>query len=201
MKQAILSLVTVVAWIAGALILRAQDPVEVDAKHYKVEFENNEVRVLHINYGPGEKSVMHDHPESVAVFLTDQKAVFATPDGKSAEIDAKAGEVKHLAAGSHLPKNIGDKPMEIVLVEFKAKPAAKNQLIPSNSLITNTPEEGRQLAVKMARLIIKATQPDDKVRERLRPIYSEDPAMLIAIGQTVAAEFATIAAANNYWRK
>ena len=50
-------------------------------------------------------------------------------------------------------------------------------------------------------MIIKATQPDDKVRERLRPIYAEDPAMLIAIGQTVAAEFATIAAANNYWRK
>ena len=75
------------------------------------------------------------------------------------------------------------------------------QLIPGNSLMTNTPEEGRQLAVKMARLIIKATQPDEKVRERLRPIYAEDPAMLIAIGQTVAAEFATIAAANNYWRK
>lgn len=75
------------------------------------------------------------------------------------------------------------------------------QLIPGNSLMTNTPEEGRHLAVKMARLIIKATQPDDKVRERLRPIYGEDPAMLIAIGQTVALEFATIAAANNYWRK
>ncbi|MCC5644363.1 hexameric tyrosine-coordinated heme protein [Nostoc sp. CHAB 5824] len=25
--------------------------------------------------------------------------------------------------------------------------------------------------------------------------------MLIAVGQTVATEFATIAAANNYWRK
>ena len=75
------------------------------------------------------------------------------------------------------------------------------QLIPGGSLITNTPEEGRQLALKMARLIIKAPQPDDNVRERLRPIYAEDPAMLIAIGQTVAAEFATIAAANNYWRK
>ena len=29
------------------------------------------------------------------------------------------------------------------------------QLIPGNSLLTATPEEGRQLAVKMARLIIK----------------------------------------------
>jgi hypothetical protein len=75
------------------------------------------------------------------------------------------------------------------------------QLIPNDSLITNTPEEGRQLAVKMARLIIKVTQPDASVRERLRPIYAEDAAMLIAVGQTVATEFATIAAANNYWRK
>ncbi|MRX67456.1 Hexameric tyrosine-coordinated heme protein (HTHP) [Flavobacterium resistens] len=75
------------------------------------------------------------------------------------------------------------------------------QLVPNDSLITNTPEEGRQLAVKMARLIIKITQPDPAVREKLRPIYAEDAAMLIAVGQTVATEFATIAAANNYWRK
>jgi glycerate-2-kinase len=74
------------------------------------------------------------------------------------------------------------------------------QLVPGNSLLTKTPEEGRQLAVKMARLIIKVTQPDAAVREKLRPVYAEDPAMLIAIGQTVAQEFATIAAANNYWR-
>ncbi|TDW51661.1 hexameric tyrosine-coordinated heme protein (HTHP) [Flavobacterium sp. 270] len=74
------------------------------------------------------------------------------------------------------------------------------QLIPNNSLITATPEEGRQLAVKMARLIIKYTQPDAAIRENLRPIYAENAAMLIAIGQTVATEFATIAAANNYWK-
>jgi hypothetical protein len=74
------------------------------------------------------------------------------------------------------------------------------QLIPNNSLLTKTPEEGRQLAVKMARLIIKATQPDASVREKLRPIYAENAALLIAIGQTVAVEFATIATANNYWR-
>jgi hypothetical protein len=73
-------------------------------------------------------------------------------------------------------------------------------LIPGNTLITATPEEGRHLAVKMARLIIKITQPDAEVREKLRPKYSEDAALLISIGQTVAAEFAIVAAANNYWR-
>lgn len=74
------------------------------------------------------------------------------------------------------------------------------ELIPGNSLITKTPEEGRQLAVKMSRLIIKLTQPDPAMREKLRPVYAEDAAMLIAVGQTVATEFATIAAANNYWK-
>ena len=74
------------------------------------------------------------------------------------------------------------------------------QLVPGNSLITKTPEEGRQLAIKLSRLIIKVTQPDAAVRERLRSVYAEDAAMLIAIGQTVAMEFATIAAANNYWK-
>lgn len=74
-------------------------------------------------------------------------------------------------------------------------------LVPGNSLITATPEEGRQLAVKMARLVVKITQPDADVRANLRDAYANDPNMLILITQVVAAEFATIAAANDYWRE
>ncbi|MGN8072421.1 hexameric tyrosine-coordinated heme protein [Mucilaginibacter sp. 22184] len=53
------------------------------------------------------------------------------------------------------------------------------QLIPGNSLITETPEEGRALAIKMSRLIIKITQPDAAVRERLRPQFT--PKMLLCL--------------------
>jgi hypothetical protein len=49
----------------------AQDPVQVDSKHYVVELENEKVRILRIKYGPREKSTMHGHPASVAIFLTD----------------------------------------------------------------------------------------------------------------------------------
>ena len=73
-------------------------------------------------------------------------------------------------------------------------------LIPNNSLVTETPEEGRQLAVHIARLIVKFTQPDENKRQEQREIYANDPHMLIAVCQVVATEFATIAAANNYWR-
>ena len=125
MKRIILSVAIGSALMSAPVLMRAQDPVKVDSKHYKVELENDAVRILRINYGPGEKSVMHGHPESVAIFLTDQKAKFTTPDGKTTEMDAKAGEVKNIPAGAHLPQNTGEKPMELILVELKAKPAAK----------------------------------------------------------------------------
>lgn len=73
-------------------------------------------------------------------------------------------------------------------------------LIPNNTLITASPEEGRQLAIKLARLVIKATQPDEAVRGKLRDVYANDAGMLLQVGQVVATEFATIAAANNYWK-
>lgn len=56
------------------------------------------------------------------------------------------------------------------------------------------------MAVKMARLVVKATQPDDDMRNTLRPRYAENPDSLVAVPHVVAVEFATIAAANDYWR-
>lgn len=101
----------------------AQDPVKVDSKHYKVEFENDQVRVLRITYGPHEKSVMHEHPANVAVFLTDGSARFTLPDGKTQDAPVKASAVQWDGGGKHLPENIGDKPFELVVVELKSKPA------------------------------------------------------------------------------
>ena len=124
MKRIMLAVVAV-AFVSGAAVTRAQDPVKVDPKHYKVEFENDEVRVLRIHYAPGEKSVMHAHPDSVAVFLDDQTAKFTYPDGKSEEAPAKGGTAKFTPAGSHLPENIGKGFLDVVLVELKCKPAAK----------------------------------------------------------------------------
>ena len=86
----------------------AQDPVKVDAKHYKVEFENDQVRVLRVNYGPREKSVMHRHPAGVAIFVTDAHSKFTFADGKAEERRPKAGEVMWTPAGSHLPESLSD---------------------------------------------------------------------------------------------
>ena len=103
----------------------AQDPVKVDPKHYKVEFENKHVRVLHAQYGPHEKSVMHSHPACVIVSMTDQDARFTLPGGKTMERHMKAGEVGWAPAETHLPENLSDKPLDVILVEMKGgKPGA-----------------------------------------------------------------------------
>jgi quercetin dioxygenase-like cupin family protein len=105
----------------------AQDATKVDSAHYKVEFENDQVRVLRINYGPHEKSVMHEHPAGIAVFLSDGKGQFTYPDGKSEEISFKAGQTIWLPAVKHLPENLTDKPFELVQIEFKAKEAMEKK--------------------------------------------------------------------------
>jgi beta-alanine degradation protein BauB len=123
MKQ-VPSLAVSMAVLIGASAARAQDPVKVDPKHYSVVFENDAVRVLHIHYAPGEKSVMHYHPDSVVVYLQDQKAKMTHPDGKSEEVSGKKGEAVFSPAGAHLPENISTGPIEVILVELK-KPAPK----------------------------------------------------------------------------
>jgi hypothetical protein len=74
------------------------------------------------------------------------------------------------------------------------------ELIPGNTLITPTAEEGRALALMLSRHSIHAMQPDETVLKAGRPKYSTDANSLIAAAHVVAIEFATIAAANNYWR-
>ncbi|MCC3267615.1 hexameric tyrosine-coordinated heme protein [Arthrobacter gengyunqii] len=74
------------------------------------------------------------------------------------------------------------------------------ELVPNNTLICASPEDGRRLALSLAMQTSFAIQPDDHVQKIIRDAYMNNPDGLIAAGHVVAIEFATIAAANNYWR-
>ncbi len=117
-------LVCAVVFVLAVGVCWAQDPVKVDPKHYKVESENADVRILRIHYGPHEKSVMHSHPDSVVVYLTDGTTRMHTPDGKTQDNQGKAGQAMFTPAGTHLPENVGDKAFDAVLVELKHPKAA-----------------------------------------------------------------------------
>ena len=109
----------------AAVPVFAQDPVKVDAKHWKVEFDNEQVRVLRFTAGPHEKSPMHEHPAVVVVSLTAITSTFTAPDGKTSKTTSQAGQVRWRAAEKHASEN-GDNAVEAILIELKApKPAAK----------------------------------------------------------------------------
>jgi beta-alanine degradation protein BauB len=111
------------AFTSGAIA--SPDPVKADPKHYKVMFENSQVRVLRIHYGPHETSVMHSHPDGVVVALSDGHTQFLLPGGKTVVSDMKAGSASWAAAGPHKPTNLSNKAMDAVLVELKDSPAKK----------------------------------------------------------------------------
>ena len=70
-----------------------------------------------------------------------------------------------------------------------------------STLITDTPQEGFELAITLSRRGVKYTQPDPEVLKALRPEYANSADALTAASQVVALNFQTVSAANNYWRK
>ncbi len=92
---------------AGPAPVSKLDPVVVDAKHYKVEFENDQVRVLRVHYDAHDKGESHEHfLNRVVVYLNDQTG-------------AKADEVRMSGPGTHTEQNIGDQPADRIAVELK----------------------------------------------------------------------------------
>ena len=97
----------------------AEDGVAADPEHYTVEFENDKVRIIRIKYGPGEKSVMHTHGPNAAVFLTSNAVRFTLADGTTVETTSEAGATQWSDSEEHLPENLSDEILEVILVELK----------------------------------------------------------------------------------
>ena len=108
--------------LSGLVVTRpaaADDAVAAAPALYEVEFENATVRVLRVVYGPGDKSPMHDHPDSVAVYLTGGRIRITLPDGQAGEPQVPPGLSMWHPAGRHAVENLGDAPFEMVLIELK----------------------------------------------------------------------------------
>ena len=92
---------------AGPAPVTKLDPAAVDSKHYKVELENEHVRVLRIHYGAREKGETHEHIlNRVVVYLNDQSA-------------AKADDVRVAGAATHAEENASGQPADRIAVELK----------------------------------------------------------------------------------
>jgi len=83
------------------------DPVKVDPKHYKLDFENEHVRVLRIHFGPHEKGETHEHILNRVVFYVNDQAA------------GKANDVRMAGAATHAEENTSDQPADRIAVELK----------------------------------------------------------------------------------
>jgi hypothetical protein len=92
---------------AGPAPVTKLDPTKVDNTHYKVEFENEYVRVLRIHFGPHDKGATHEHIlNRVVLYLNDQTA-------------GKADDVRMAGAATHAEENAADQPADRIAVELK----------------------------------------------------------------------------------
>ena len=136
---------------ASPATAQALDAVKADAAHHKVEFENDQVRIVSYKIAPGDKTANHSHPNNVNIFLSDVNAKITTPDGKTAELHAKAGSAAWRGPATHVVENTGDKPIVGILVEPKrpdsALPAGAQDVIAADSKHTKLEFENEQLRV------------------------------------------------------
>lgn len=115
------SLKIAVVLAALPLTAAAQDPLKVDAGHYKLLVDNASVRILKVSYAPGAKSAMHSHPDAMLVPLGAAKVRFTLPDGKTQDMEVAKETAAYTPAATHNPANVGTTAVDAILVEFKAQ--------------------------------------------------------------------------------
>ena len=109
------------------------DPVVTNPNHYKVIFENDQVRVLEYTDQPGDRTTPHEHPNSVMVTLSSFRRRLYSGDAQR-DVDLSAGATSWLSAQQHAGHNIGDTPTHVIFVELKdsaASPPSTGALGPS----------------------------------------------------------------------
>jgi quercetin dioxygenase-like cupin family protein len=98
----------------------AQDALAAAPGAYKIELENQWVRVLRLKIAPHETTPVHVHPNVVGVLLTDVSVSVTNADGTSQQLVRKAGDVIFQPSmPPHSEQNMSDQPLEVVVVELK----------------------------------------------------------------------------------
>ncbi len=86
---------------------------------YSLLMENERVRVLNVKFKPGQKAVMHSHPDHLIYVLKDGKLKITMPEGPGNEVGLKAGQVIWMPAGQHAAENVGGTEANNLVVELK----------------------------------------------------------------------------------
>jgi len=106
----------------------AQDPTKTEPTHYKVAFENDNVQVVNVHYGPHEKSSLHSHPGGVVVVLTEGHLRFTDEKGKTHEVRSMPGEARWFPPFKHEVENLGSTSYNAVYIAVKRQSASRAKM-------------------------------------------------------------------------
>jgi quercetin dioxygenase-like cupin family protein len=99
---------------------KVQDVMKAPTKALKLLLENERVRVLDVRLRPGEREPMHNHPSNHVIYVvSDAKFKLTSPDGRTNQMDLKAGQTIWMDAGSHATENVGSTDGHLLVVEVK----------------------------------------------------------------------------------
>lgn len=133
---------------------------EADRAHYSVIRDNDVARILRADYGPGEASSMHAHPDYCFLFLDDAPWVVTAVDGSTVNIQVRRGDFDCNAAGVHQPGNASTGRARVVVIEFKEGASAGTNRTPGSDAIQADPQHYSPLvetdAVRISRVSYRA---------------------------------------------
>jgi hypothetical protein len=144
------------ALFMATVSLAAQDPYTTAPNNYKLEFENEWVRVSRVSYRPGDKLPIHSHPAlpTVYIYVTDGgKIVFGHQEFTTmTRRDVKAGQIRFNRGNreTHTTEYLGDSPSEYIRVELKTEPIDLPARDIRKAPDDNTPFENGQLRIERA---------------------------------------------------
>ena len=120
MKRFLLGLLAGV--MLSALALAAQQMASEKVVQPERVVDNQKVKITRILLKPGEGTPVHTHAlDHIAVIVQGSTMKDMAPDGKSREIEEKAGEVIYVpgTGRTHSFANSGSSTLEIVSIELK----------------------------------------------------------------------------------
>ena len=105
-------------------VVKGKDALAADPKHYKLEFENEHMRVLRLTLKADEVSPVHDDLDAlfVCIAVGSDKAChlrLTRPGGRSQDIHLQAGESRWVYGDTRSEKNLGTQPLEMLVIETK----------------------------------------------------------------------------------
>jgi hypothetical protein len=97
-----------------------RDPLKIDTRHYRLDYENERVRAIRLTLKADEAVPMHDDVDALAVCIVECHLRFTEPDGHIQDVHMESGETRWLYGDTHSARNLNTNPMEMLFIEVKA---------------------------------------------------------------------------------